>query len=613
MLTFLDLNKTKYTTSMSISANKTLYISPSGNDTTGSGTVGAPWATLSKALTYLSDKIISGNATVTIELADGVYNHTTDTIFNHDNGDRIFINGKNTYSKSLSSIISSTGSTGAWSIVLQLDTVTNISINDYVIIRNTTGGTNPTYIQGVHKITDVNGSLNQITISSYHRGTVAPSGAVTNSNGVIVLKSIISCVGCGGIIIKDFVELGYLENLAFVGDNTLYKSAIGTTTYSGTMWEQQGGTIKIGKNVASSNFYMGLSARGGNSTILCESFTHSGGTYGVMSSWNSQVTVTNPTIISGCSSVGGTCDNGSYLNIGAGVITGCATGIQATNNAIASCGNAYITNNSNGLYATTSACILSNGSTISNNTNIGLYTLTDGIIYTTTANTFSGNGIDRFIESTSSLDTWSYVSSPGRTSDSVITVTDNAANQAIFIKGRPVKFRQNDASPWQYAIVTNYSAGSVTIAGSPYTSTIYSSSTRTFTYSDLTRIEQLTFNIPGNFATGASTSLLQDAVNTFFKWTSSQCAIVQINHRVKTPDSGATQPNVNVYANGVAVSNANTNAGRAISSTWVDTDIDINTSNYFLSFGQSVEISVDASGTNKDAKDLTVNITLVRI
>ena len=74
----------------------TLYISPSGSDTTGNGTSGSPWATIGKAIEWISTKIIGHNSFVTIQLADGTYNNQSTVSFRYPYGARLAIVGNET-------------------------------------------------------------------------------------------------------------------------------------------------------------------------------------------------------------------------------------------------------------------------------------------------------------------------------------------------------------------------------------------------------------------------------------------------------------------------------------------------------------------------------------
>ena len=65
----------------------------------------------------------------------------------------ISIVGRNIYSKTLSSVQGApTGSSGNWAVVLNLNNVANIAVNDYLTIRNATGGTKPYHLDGCHLV-----------------------------------------------------------------------------------------------------------------------------------------------------------------------------------------------------------------------------------------------------------------------------------------------------------------------------------------------------------------------------------------------------------------------------------------------------------------------------
>lgn len=56
-----------------LSANTTFYIATTGNDTTGTGAVGAPWATITRASAVLASMYDFNGYQVTLQLADGTY------------------------------------------------------------------------------------------------------------------------------------------------------------------------------------------------------------------------------------------------------------------------------------------------------------------------------------------------------------------------------------------------------------------------------------------------------------------------------------------------------------------------------------------------------------
>lgn len=115
-----------------VPANTTIYVATTGSDTTGDGSSSAPYATLTKALSYLNGKMLLG--TVTIQLADGTYSHTSRIEPNHPQGGLITIQG-NTSDKTLVTL-SFSGCWGFW-------VAPNITLNlKYLTINgNRTAGT----------------------------------------------------------------------------------------------------------------------------------------------------------------------------------------------------------------------------------------------------------------------------------------------------------------------------------------------------------------------------------------------------------------------------------------------------------------------------------------
>ena len=204
-----------------ISTNTTLYVATTGSDSTGDGTSGNPWATIAKAINYLKNKWINSDVLVTIQLGDGLYTSSSPVSINHPCGNRILIIGENTYQKTVNSINGTpAGSSGNWSIVLNMSNVTNISIGDYIVIGNTSGGTNPSYLCGFHEITNVAGST--ITILSKHLKGTYPSGLVTTSESHIV-KTLLKFNNSNGVVIGN--ALGVLGNLGIIEGTALSGSA----------------------------------------------------------------------------------------------------------------------------------------------------------------------------------------------------------------------------------------------------------------------------------------------------------------------------------------------------------------------------------------------------
>lgn len=195
-----------------------------------------------------------------------------------------------------------------------------------------------------------------------------------------------------------------------------------------------------------------------------------------------------------------------------------------------------------------------------------------------------------------------------RASDATFTVTDNAGNQSAYTPGRPIRYRST-AGTWRYGVVTAYASGSVTLSGAPLTT----SDDDEIQYGDFGKITVFEIGmIAGTFAESASTALL--AVNNIWMdWKVGPAFLVRFRVRVGTDDSGASQPRVNVSISGAKVGTANSNAGLSVAESWSDSGTGISTANYDIAFGNVIEVTTDAAGTNNDAENLYISMILVNV
>lgn len=197
----------------------TYYLSPSGNDTTGSGTDAAPWLTIGKALSSIENKTIGETGSVTIILKDGLYAYTSQVFINHASKGRITIRGQNTYTKTVSSIISAArwADTHGYNAVIQLNDVTNIAVNDFVImgVNDSLTGTFARLMSGCHKVIAVDTANKRITVAVYIRMNAFPS-ASTLTGDVTVIKSILQFTNCNGFLMNNPGTIG-LSKMVLVG------------------------------------------------------------------------------------------------------------------------------------------------------------------------------------------------------------------------------------------------------------------------------------------------------------------------------------------------------------------------------------------------------------
>ena len=146
-----------------ISTERDLYVATTGSDSTGTGSIANPWATLDKALSYLSKFVIL--AKVTIYVAAGDYTATTSTlIINHPNGDKIYIVGA--YDTETIQFSSVSGSSGNYNYVMNNSLLNPGYIdNDYVLIHGSVSiASNEQRAYGVLRV--ASHTVNTVTLNS---------------------------------------------------------------------------------------------------------------------------------------------------------------------------------------------------------------------------------------------------------------------------------------------------------------------------------------------------------------------------------------------------------------------------------------------------------------
>lgn len=197
---------------------------------------------------------------------------------------------------------------------------------------------------------------------------------------------------------------------------------------------------------------------------------------------------------------------------------------------------------------------------------------------------------------------------------SISSITMNTDKTAVLKSGMALKYTAGGVDYFGICdsiVSAVLHINGITLAGKTLTNLYYSTNPA--------QTELIAFVVTGKFADAANTQLLQSDAETFVKWYKPDAKIVKVSHRVKTDDSGANQPRVNITVGGpdyedlAPVCTSNSSAGRDISEVWVETVVDIDPNNYSLNYGDLIEVETDDYGSNDDAENLTVQIIVVYI
>lgn len=206
----------------------------------------------------------------------------------------------------------------------------------------------------------------------------------------------------------------------------------------------------------------------------------------------------------------------------------------------------------------------------------------------------------------SSANPWADGPAFTRVSDSSFTVTDNADNQAIFVPGRPIRYKGSGS--YVYGIVTAYSTGTVTLAGAPMT-TSYDD---TIQYGDKFRAQQIALVVPGACLDVASNTLMSTFNRTVLKWLGATSYVVSLAVYAQDGDTGDDQPRVNAYVDGQYVFTDNSSAGiEIVNDTWAQSAATADISYYQINYGDTYDLSTDGAGSNGDGGNITVILVIV--
>ncbi len=161
-----------------------LYIKTTGDDETGDGTDGNPFASIDKALEYVENWIMVGGS-IYIYIEKGDYPETDPLNIQQEYGHITQLLGD--YETDTLELASSSGSSGAWSIVFNTINTSYYTVNDMVLVDTATGGSDYKKAMGTMKVTSIDPGVSVTLLSTIASATMA-SGAVTATVSIPQVK-----------------------------------------------------------------------------------------------------------------------------------------------------------------------------------------------------------------------------------------------------------------------------------------------------------------------------------------------------------------------------------------------------------------------------------------
>lgn len=384
-----------------ITTNQNIFVRTTGSDITGDGSSGNPFLTVARAFGAITPWTIADDVSVTITVGDGAFPGSTLT-FDHPNGNRVTLTAENMPTTTVSSIQSSSGAAGAWSIILNVASIANIAVGDHIMLRSPTGGTLPTYLAGCHEVTARDVTNTRITVASKHLNATAPSGSVTGT--IEILKTRLTFASGDGIFIGPGITLGLMTKLALVGSAGVTN---GVTVESGQLAMTNCGIVNWGTGVFArrtgfilydGNCVSGCAVRGvfgfmgGEIDNVSSACVTSGCVTGLLTTYSGGLRH-DAGIVTGCN-LGAFAGTAGSIRLSSAKVTGCTgNGMQASFAGTIYAETVTADRNATGISSDSGGTVYAASATITNNTSFGVFAITSSVI-TITSVTFSGNGTD---------------------------------------------------------------------------------------------------------------------------------------------------------------------------------------------------------------------------
>lgn len=250
-----------------LTANEDWYVATTGDDDTGDGSSGDPWATIHKAIVE-AGKASPGAYMVDIHIAGGIYNYSEGAVFNHPNG-RMFqffgdyedgTSSATTFSIDGTAVYDGTAQLQKFNAVFTLPVGFVASVGEYILVRETpSGGTYPELIKGVWEVTAWDSGNNRATVQIWNcNGTAMPSGTITFDFSIMRTVHVMAS-GKRGITVTGFLQGGYWDGIVMQGGRDGDGYGINLTTR---------GAITAGSRFCTSGFKYGIYASYGTFSDL---------------------------------------------------------------------------------------------------------------------------------------------------------------------------------------------------------------------------------------------------------------------------------------------------------------------------------------------------------
>ena len=278
------------------------YIATAANGSTGNGSSGSPWLTLSYALSVLNGYTITPHGSVTLYLGNGDFTTVaSNTLPIIPMATGFSLPAPTSTRRPSTERLTNVGtpSGGVMAVTLAVASTANVAVNDYVIIDNVAGGSYAYSLDGCHKVTGVGTGTITLAIKSYCLAAQIPSGSPTAT--VNIIKTVLTFTSATNAIVVGNNNINYnlggLSNLVIVGQvvggagvcgGNVYCNLVGVQGFAYGFYACYGSRHYL-NNCAGSGNQIGFLAYQGTMILTGTTIANGNSAQGMVSEWSATI------------------------------------------------------------------------------------------------------------------------------------------------------------------------------------------------------------------------------------------------------------------------------------------------------------------------------------
>ena len=200
---------------------------------------------------------------------------------------------------------------------------------------------------------------------------------------------------------------------------------------------------------------------------------------------------------------------------------------------------------------------------------------------------------------------WTDIPNTRFTSAPVSATQIQMSNVTDLAIGLPLRLTTSAGT--KYLIITNVQPSYIDVKGP----TLGTDSITAMNVGKPEMVSDMNLFVAGSYSTSATVQLLEDRMETFYRWRASTAHVVEACFVNNVADS-TTAPKINVRIAGTRLLTDDSGNGVQVSGAGVWNDsVFIDLANSSVTRNNAIEIEVTAAGGDGDAKDLTVTMTFI--